>query len=71
MKYVNITHYINKLKGKPCMVIIINVRKAIDKIQQQFLKTIQKIVNKWNYISMKQTKHNSNVNNWKLVVDLF
>ena len=41
---INVTHHINKLKDKNCMIISIDEVKAFDKIQHPFMikKTLQK-----------------------------
>jgi len=37
-KSVNITHHINKLKDKSHMIVLIDAKKAFDKIQHPFMK---------------------------------
>ena len=42
-KSINVIHHINKLKNKNHMIISIDAKKAIDKIQHPFLiQTLQK-----------------------------
>ena len=46
-KSINVIHHINKLKGKKHLIISIDIKKAIDKIQHPFMvkkkkKTLQK-----------------------------
>ena len=36
-KYINVTHYINKLKGKNHIVISLDAEKAFNKIQHPFM----------------------------------
>jgi hypothetical protein len=36
-KSINLIHYINKLKDKNHMIILLGARKAFDKIQQPFM----------------------------------
>ena len=36
-KSINVIHYINKLKNKNHMIILIDVEKAFDKIQHPFI----------------------------------
>ena len=43
-KSINIIHHINKSKGKNHMIISIDAKKALDKIQHPFLiKTLSKV----------------------------
>ena len=37
LKSINVIHYINKLKDKNCMIILIDSEKAFDKIQHPFM----------------------------------
>ena len=43
-KSINLTHHVNKGKDKNHMIISINVDKAFDKVQHQFMiKTLSKV----------------------------
>ena len=43
-KSINLIHHINKLKDKNHMIISIDSKKALDKIQHSFMiKTLQKV----------------------------
>jgi hypothetical protein len=36
-KSINLIHYINKLKDKNCIIILLDAEKALDKIQDPFM----------------------------------
>ena len=45
-KSINVIHYINKLKDKNHMIILLDVEKALDKIQHPFM--IKILERSWN-----------------------
>ena len=52
-KSINVIHYINKLKNKNHMIILIEAEKSVDKIQHQFmLKTPQKVGTEGTYLNI-------------------
>jgi hypothetical protein len=44
-KSINVNHYINKLKEKNHMIILLDSEKAFDKIQHPFMKSLRKTGN--------------------------
>ena len=52
-KSINVIYHINKLKNKNLMIISIDVEKAFDKIQHQFMvKTLQKVGIRGTYLNI-------------------
>ena len=52
-KSINVIHHINKLKDKIHMIILIDVKKAFDKIQHPFMiKSLQKEGIEGTYLSI-------------------
>ena len=52
-KSINVTHHINKFKGKNHMIISIDAETAFDKIQHPFkIKTLQKAGIKGTYLNI-------------------
>ena len=64
-KSVSLIHHINKLKNKNHMIISIDVEKAFDKIQEQFMiKTLQKVGLERTYFNIIKAiyeKHTANI----------
>ena len=53
---INVIHYINKLKNKSHMIILIDAEKAFDKIQHPFMiKTLQKAGIEGTYLNIYMT----------------
>jgi hypothetical protein len=44
-KSINIIHYINKLKDKNYMIILLDTEKAFDKVQHSFMISLGKLRN--------------------------
>ena len=52
-KSIHVIHHINKLKNKSHMIILIDVEKAFDKSQHQFvIKTLRKLGIKGNHFNL-------------------
>ena len=52
---INVIHYINKLKNKSHMIILIDAEKAFDKIQHPFMikkETLQKAGTEGTYLNI-------------------
>jgi hypothetical protein len=61
-KFINVIHYINKLKDKNYMIISLDTEKALDKIQHPFMISLGKIRNsrpipKHDKINLQQTSN--------------
>ena len=51
-KSINVIYHINKLKDKNHMIISIDTEKAFDKIEHQFIKTLQKMGIEGTYLNI-------------------
>jgi hypothetical protein len=66
-KSINIIHYINKLKDKNNMTILLDVEKAFDKIQLQFMKKVlERSVIQGPYLNIMEAIYSKPVANIKL-----
>ena len=65
-KFINTTHYINKLKDKNHMIISLDAEKAFDKIQHPFIiKALERSGIQGPYLSIIKTIYSKPVANIK------
>ena len=60
-KSINVIHHINKLKDKNHTIISIDTEKAFDKIEHQFIKTLQKMGIEGTYLNIRSVQSISHV----------
>ena len=66
-KFINITHYINKLKHKNHMITSLHAEKAFDKIQQSFMiKVLERSGIQGPYLNIIKAIYRKPVTNIKL-----
>jgi len=67
LKSINIIHYINKFKGKNCMISSLDAEKVFDKIQHPFtLKVLERSGIQGPYLNIVKAIYSKPVANIKL-----
>jgi hypothetical protein len=65
-KHINIIHYINKLKDRKHMIILLDAEKAFDKIQYPFIRVLKRSGIQGPYINIIKAIYSKPVANIKL-----
>ena len=66
-KSINVIHYINKLRDKYDMIMLLDAKKAFDKIQHPFvIKVFERSGNQGPYLNIKKAIYSKPVANIKV-----